>query len=450
METGADDLLALATRAGTPPQRALDYLDALDASDSSAGIPSMLARSRALRALGKLTEAQGLLGSAQLDGLAVEARLRAGAAIRLEQGMLALLVGDLPKAGEALTNGLAGVDSEMLPGARDEAHGALALASFLLGRLAPAREHILATQSMTGRTGAPAALAQILINIESGEAQDAAAWAAAVALDAASSEYEAMAWCVEAYALHSQGDDDAALARLWRLGDPGSVAHPPLTHFLAMVGQLEVATARHEFASALSLLHTVEADPEHAVCPASWEARVLLETGDFARALELVEPCVRPGRPHAARTLAYALTVQAAALVGLRDLASADAAFQRALSLASVAGLRRHLVSLPAPLLSTLLTRAASAELPPSSHAVVLDIVAMLPAAARKPPQALSARERLVLEHLAAGEPLQRVAWMLSVSPNTVKAQARSIYRKLGVDSRDSAVQRGRSLGLLG
>jgi LuxR family maltose regulon positive regulatory protein len=62
----------------------------------------------------------------------------------------------------------------------------------------------------------------------------------------------------------------------------------------------------------------------------------------------------------------------------------------------------------------------------------------------------LSARERIVLQHLAAGEPLQRVAWLLSVSPNTVKAQARSIYRKLGVDSRDSAVQRGRSLGLLG
>ena len=217
-----------------------------------------------------------------------------------------------------------------------------------------------------------------------------------------------------------------------------------------MVGQLEVMTSRHEFAAALGLLRTVEADPEHAVCPASWEARVLLETGDFRRAIELVEPCVRPGRPHAARTLAYALTVQAAALAGVRDLATADAAFQRALSLASVTGLRRHLVGLPAPLLSLLLTRAAAADLPASSHAVVLDIVAMLPAAAREPQPVLSARERIVLEHLAAGEPLQRVAWLLSVSPNTVKAQARSIYRKLGVDSRDSAVQRGRSLGLLG
>jgi LuxR family maltose regulon positive regulatory protein len=102
------------------------------------------------------------------------------------------------------------------------------------------------------------------------------------------------------------------------------------------------------------------------------------------------------------------------------------------------------------PLLSLLLTRAAAADLPESSHAVVLDIIGMLPTEPRAGQPLLSARERIVLQHLADGEPLQRVAWLLSVSPNTVKAQARSIYRKLGVDSRDSAVQRGRSLGLLG
>ncbi|MGN6502693.1 MAG: LuxR C-terminal-related transcriptional regulator, partial [Pseudolysinimonas sp.] len=298
--------------------------------------------------------------------------------------------------------------------------------------------------------GASAELAAVLIELESGRVEDAVQRSAEIGRASAGTAYEAIAWCVEAYALHAHGDDDEALARLWRLGDPGTAAHPPLTQFLATVGQLEVLTARHEFAAALGLLHTVEADPEHAVCPASWEARVLLETGDYARALDLVEDCVRPGRPHAARTLAYALTVRAAALAGVRDLATADVTFQRALSLASVTGLRRHLAGLPVPLLSLLLTRAAAADLPESSHAVVLDIIGMLPTEPRAGQPLLSARERIVLQHLADGEPLQRVAWLLSVSPNTVKAQARSIYRKLGVDSRDSAVQRGRSLGLLG
>lgn len=438
------ELLALATEAGVSPRRALDYLDALDATGAEPSVVGTLARSRALRALGRLLEASALLESVPVEGLAVADRMSADSAIRLERGMIAFLMGDLPAAGESLTHGLEGT-GELLSGARDEAHGAMAFAGFLLGRLAPAHEHLAAAGS-----GAAAALAGVLIELETSIVEDAVQRSRDIARQAAGTEYEAIAWCVEAYALHAQGDDDEALARLWRLGDPGSFAHPPLTQFLAMVGQLEVLTARHEFAAALGLLHTVEADPEHAICPASWEARVLLETGDYARALDLVQDCVRPGRPHAARTLAYALTVQAAALAGVRDLVTADAAFQRALSLASVTGLRRHLAGLPVPLLSLLLTRAAAGDLPESSQAVVLDIVAMLPSETREPQAVLSARERIVLEHLAAGEPLQRVAWLLSVSPNTVKAQARSIYRKLGVDSRDSAVQRGRSLGLLG
>ena len=80
----------------------------------------------------------------------------------------------------------------------------------------------------------------------------------------------------------------------------------------------------------------------------------------------------------------------------------------------------------------------------------MLDIVAMLPACTARAPASRVSASASCSQHLAAGEPLQRVAWLLSVSPNTVKAQARSIYRKLGVDSRYSAVQRGRSLGLLG
>ncbi|HTL42531.1 MAG TPA: helix-turn-helix transcriptional regulator [Pseudolysinimonas sp.] len=440
-----DELLELATRAGVPARRVLDYLDARDTSGAEPTALAVLTRSRALRSLGRLGEAAAVLDEVPVAGLAIAERMRADSAVRLERGMIAFLRGDLPAASESLTHGLEGADDDLLAGARSEARGALAFAAFLVGRLEPARELVSAAG-----TSAAAGLASVLIELEAGRVQDAAARAAEIGRESAGTAYEALAWCVEAYALHAQGDDDEALARLWRLGDPGTAAHPPLTQFLATVGQLEVLTARHEFAAALGLLHTVEADPEHAVCPASWEARVLLETGDYARAIDLVEDCVRPGRPHAARTLAYALTVRAAALAGVRDLATADVTFQRALSLASVTGLRRHLAGLPVPLLSLLLTRAAAADLPESSHAVVLDIIGMLPTETRAAQPLLSARERIVLQHLAAGEPLQRVAWLLSVSPNTVKAQARSIYRKLGVDSRDSAVQRGRSLGLLG
>ena len=62
----------------------------------------------------------------------------------------------------------------------------------------------------------------------------------------------------------------------------------------------------------------------------------------------------------------------------------------------------------------------------------------------------LTDRERLVLEHLAQGESAQRIADLLVVSVNTVKSQRRSLFRKLGVTSREAAVLAASQLGLIG
>jgi LuxR family maltose regulon positive regulatory protein len=62
----------------------------------------------------------------------------------------------------------------------------------------------------------------------------------------------------------------------------------------------------------------------------------------------------------------------------------------------------------------------------------------------------LTARERLVLHHLAQGLSAQRIADHLVVSVNTVKSQRRSLFRKLGVTSRDGAVLMATQLGLIG
>lgn len=61
----------------------------------------------------------------------------------------------------------------------------------------------------------------------------------------------------------------------------------------------------------------------------------------------------------------------------------------------------------------------------------------------------LSEREHIVLAHLAEGMSLQQIADFLVVSPNTVKSQTRSVYRKLGVSSRDEAVTMAHELGML-
>lgn len=58
----------------------------------------------------------------------------------------------------------------------------------------------------------------------------------------------------------------------------------------------------------------------------------------------------------------------------------------------------------------------------------------------------LTARERVVLHHLATGAPLPTIARQLTVSINTVKSQVRSIYKKLDAPNRDAAVAIWRDL----
>lgn len=61
----------------------------------------------------------------------------------------------------------------------------------------------------------------------------------------------------------------------------------------------------------------------------------------------------------------------------------------------------------------------------------------------------LTPRERVVLRHLALGTSLAEMAGTMNVSVNTAKSQRRSLYRKLGVSSREEAVVRALALELL-
>jgi LuxR family maltose regulon positive regulatory protein len=63
--------------------------------------------------------------------------------------------------------------------------------------------------------------------------------------------------------------------------------------------------------------------------------------------------------------------------------------------------------------------------------------------------EALSEREFAVLRRLSTEDSLEAVARAMYVSLNTVKTHVRAIYRKLGVNSREQAVERARHLGLL-
>jgi LuxR family maltose regulon positive regulatory protein len=66
------------------------------------------------------------------------------------------------------------------------------------------------------------------------------------------------------------------------------------------------------------------------------------------------------------------------------------------------------------------------------------------------PGEELTPGELRVLRYLQTNLSRPEIAGQLSISPNTVSAHVRSIYAKLDVRDRSSAVQRARQLNLLG
>jgi len=77
---------------------------------------------------------------------------------------------------------------------------------------------------------------------------------------------------------------------------------------------------------------------------------------------------------------------------------------------------------------------------------------ARLPDAGRPVPlivEALSEREREVLEHVSALESTAEIATEMYISVNTVKTHLKSIYRKLSATHRGEAVRHARQFGLL-
>ena len=64
-------------------------------------------------------------------------------------------------------------------------------------------------------------------------------------------------------------------------------------------------------------------------------------------------------------------------------------------------------------------------------------------------PTPLTTRELEVVRHLATGKPISSIAGSLHVSMNTMKTHLRNIYKKLEVDGREKAVEKGRELFLI-
>jgi LuxR family transcriptional regulator, maltose regulon positive regulatory protein len=182
-------------------------------------------------------------------------------------------------------------------------------------------------------------------------------------------------------------------------------------------------------------------------------AVICLAEGDPAGALAAVADVLDGTAP----VLGYVTAVDANLLAGLAylqlgDQRAASQAAERALALAEVDRLILPFAMTGSAGLLEALPRHQTAHA--ALLADVLDVLHGSSPAARQqssspPAEELSRGELRVLRYLPTNLSRPEIAGELSVSPNTVNAHIRSIYAKLGVRDRSSAVRRARELRLL-
>lgn len=160
-------------------------------------------------------------------------------------------------------------------------------------------------------------------------------------------------------------------------------------------------------------------------------ARVLAARGEFEDARAQADRGVLLARRGRAPTeLAHAVTVRGEVYLAAADREEAQACAREARRLTAPA----HGVAHISTLLDDLEARLGSGMPAPAGPAGTGD---------------LTDRELAVLRRLTGDGSAREIAADLYVSHNTVKTQMRSIYRKLGVATRDDAVRRARERGLL-
>ncbi|OUZ07332.1 hypothetical protein BHE97_17695 [Aeromicrobium sp. PE09-221] len=289
-------------------------------------------------------------------------------------------------------------------------------------------------------------LGQGLLHLEEGRFREAEVAAAAVHESPSGEEYRALALMVLMFARLAQGRANKEADRIAL-----ELRHHPL-------GPAWASSARRvdDVRAVLLLVAGRLADVEaiHRAHPADVDELVLsralyeMQIGRAESAFERLARFTVDARGSLRERKSALLFASAAAARCGRD-GTARELLGKVASLREAAGMRYHGLFLSA-LDRQRLQEIALATEDPALEATLQDYTA-LPIVMPNPSPAtpLTERERIVLAELTRGGPAQ-IAERLIVSPNTVKSQLRSLYRKLGVTNREDAIARAVELNLLG
>lgn len=247
----------------------------------------------------------------------------------------------------------------------------------------------------------------------------------------------------EARAMWQKHDADAGLALIEeRLAEKRK--NPPISPAMsalldALRADMHLSAGALEDAHALAPARRYRNQPRLAVP----RALAFLLGGRPERALDVVEDVVDSPRLLRRQRVELEL-IAASALLRRDDPLGARSRFESAAGLALDQGLRLPFARMP---------HADALELAQTSRYEneVVRILKDLPVRFAEPDAVagLTRREEIVLARLATGDTLAEIARALSVSPNTVKSQARAVYRKLAAPGRSEAVAEARRRGIL-
>ncbi|MBW9094857.1 helix-turn-helix transcriptional regulator [Microbacterium jejuense] len=292
------------------------------------------------------------------------------------------------------------------------------------------REGEWGARYLDGYQGTFYRVAEAIIAVEESDGERAAEHAAAFAPHHATSEHWIAMATVEALVAVRRGQAALGAARLESLvalrGREGHSAGARRGLARARV-LLELAQGR--VAEAKSVLHRDGHEDRFETIVD--RARVALVDGRPRDTLRILSQS--RVRPTTSRLGASASALRLAALLRTGGAAAAGGEVHSLAAQLCDRGMRFPLATLP-PADS----RAVQDVLRDAAPCHIPAVESVLPETAGRPE--LTERELVVLRALASDQPLTAIAASLGVSPNTVKTQVRSIYRKLGAAGREEAI----------
>ncbi|MBF4572982.1 helix-turn-helix transcriptional regulator [Herbiconiux sp. VKM Ac-1786] len=423
------------TAASPPPRTLLDLL------------AQLTGRAAAGRANGRLADAVAAVREARaaVDEATPEAReqlVQALPELEFQWAMVWEYAGDLDAATREYTECFdhAVLIDHVIMQAR--AAGSLAWLHALAGRNVQARNRLAALPDADGewwqtRASISAVFAQTLLLIDELRFDEAARTLAAADLAGVTERWPAQKLLAALLAR----DAGSALAVLSQIdataaGQPEAVRSATGSAGFVALARALLFSALGNRAEARAALSAIGADDRSPIGRIALviEASAAAEAGDFAASGRRIAPLI------AAATAEPRVLVSAFALAAgaqRNDAATAPstsaATFAPALDLARTHGLLRSLLVLPRGELAALLAASPAGAVP---DALADRLLAAARDADPDPFAALTPREKAVLAALLEGQGTAAIAETLFVSPNTVKTQLRSIYRKVGVRNR--------------